>query len=159
MKGGSLVVVVVVLVVVVVQVTVVVVVKSWPELVNNKLRTRTGNTNSEPGLVNTNLGPGSGAWSRSQGAGARAGSQSKGRRQGKTNTLYINLDITIYTFFINNTFISNSRLKLVKNQAKAKQHPEAKLVLFENYSLFSSKLSYKIIGDILRNLQKISTSV
>ena len=42
MKGGSLVVVVVVLVVVVVQVTVAVVVKSWPELVNNKLRSRTG---------------------------------------------------------------------------------------------------------------------
>ena len=42
MKGGSLVVVVVVLVVVVVVVTVIAIVKSWPELVNNKLRTRTG---------------------------------------------------------------------------------------------------------------------
>ena len=34
-------------------------------------------------------------------------------------------------------------MKLVKNQAKAKQHPEAKLLLFENYSLSSFKLSYK----------------
>ena len=35
-------------------------------------------------------------------------------------------------FFISNTFTSNARLKLVKNQANAKQHPEAELWLFEN---------------------------
>ena len=40
-------------------------------------------------------------------------------------------------------FISNTRLKLTKNQAKSKQHPEAKLLLFENYSLSSSILSSK----------------
>ena len=34
-----------------------------------------------------------------------------------------------------NTFISNTRLKLAKNQTKAKQYPEAELFLFENYSL------------------------
>ena len=34
-------------------------------------------------------------------------------------------------------------LKLAKNQAKAKQHPEAELLLFENYSLSSSTLSSK----------------
>ena len=27
----------------------------------------------------------------------------------------------------------NARLKLVKNQANGKQHPEAELLLFENY--------------------------
>ena len=32
-----------------------------------------------------------------------------------------------------NTFISNARLKLAKNQANTKQHPEAKLLLFQNY--------------------------
>ena len=37
-------------------------------------------------------------------------------------------------------FISNTRLKLAKNQAKAKQ-PEAELLLFENYSLSSFMLS------------------
>ena len=37
--------------------------------------------------------------------------------------------------------MSNSRLKLAKNQSKAKQHPEAELLLFENYSLSSSTLS------------------
>ena len=41
--------------------------------------------------------------------------------------------------------MSNTRLKLAKNQAKSKQHPEAELILFENYShlllnLFSSVL-------------------
>ena len=34
-------------------------------------------------------------------------------------------------------------MKLGKNQAKAKQHPEAELLLFENYSLSSSTLSSK----------------
>ena len=46
-------------------------------------------------------------------------------------------------FFISNTFKSNASLKLAKNQAKAKQHLEAKLLLFENYSLSSSTLSSK----------------
>ena len=46
-------------------------------------------------------------------------------------------------FFISNTFISNARLKLAENQAKAKQHSEAKLWLFENYSYSSSTLSSK----------------
>ena len=40
-------------------------------------------------------------------------------------------------------FISNTRLKLAKNQAKAKQQPETKLLRFENYSLSSSMLSCK----------------
>ena len=43
-------------------------------------------------------------------------------------------------------FISNARLKSAKKQAKAKQHPEAELSLFENYSLTSSTLSYKNKG-------------
>ena len=37
-------------------------------------------------------------------------------------------------FFISNAFISDTRLKLVKNQANAKQHPETELLLIENYS-------------------------
>ena len=39
--------------------------------------------------------------------------------------------------------MSNARLKLAKTQAKAKQHPDAELFLFENYSLSSSTLSSK----------------
>ena len=45
--------------------------------------------------------------------------------------------------FLNNTFISNARLKLAKNQAKAKHHPEAEPLLFENYSLSPFTLSSK----------------
>ena len=40
---------------------------------------------------------------------------------------------------------SNARLKLAKNQAKAKRHPEAELLIFEIYSLFSSNLLSKEI--------------
>ena len=44
------------------------------------------------------------------------------------------LSAQIHAFFISNTFISNARLILEKNQANAKQHPQAELLLFENYS-------------------------
>ena len=46
-------------------------------------------------------------------------------------------------FFISNTFVSNTMLKLAKNQASAKQHPEAELLPRENYSHSSSMLSFK----------------
>ena len=46
-------------------------------------------------------------------------------------------------FFISNNSISRTRLKLAKNQAKAKQHFEIELFLFENYSLSSSISSSK----------------
>ena len=56
--------------------------------------------------------------------------------------------------FISKTFISNARLKLAQNQANAKQDPEAKLLLFENY-LHSSYPHYhpKMIRYILKNKQ------
>ena len=50
---------------------------------------------------------------------------------------------TMHTCFISNAFKSNNRLKLAKNQAKAKQHPEAELLLSETYLLCSSILSSK----------------
>ena len=53
------------------------------------------------------------------------------------------LIFSLHDFFISNTFISNARLKLAKNQAKAKQHPEDELLVFENYSLSLSTLSIK----------------
>ena len=60
----------------------------------------------------------------------------------------------IYNFFhISNTLISNERLKLTKIQANAKQHPEAEILLFENYSHSWSTLSSKI-RHILKNKQK-----
>ena len=48
-------------------------------------------------------------------------------------------------FFISNTFISNARLKLANNQSNAKQHPEVKLLLFENYFFSSPMLLSKNI--------------
>ena len=42
-------------------------------------------------------------------------------------------------FLISNSAVRKARLKLAKNQAKAEQRPEAELLLFENYSLSSSK--------------------
>ena len=44
----------------------------------------------------------------------------------------------LHTFSISDTFISNARLKLAKNQANAKQHPGTELLLFENYAHLSS---------------------
>ena len=55
------------------------------------------------------------------------------------------ISIHIYSIFYEQyfTFIRNARLKLAKNQANAKQHPEAELLLFEKYSLSLLRLSSK----------------
>ena len=50
-------------------------------------------------------------------------------------------------------FTSNARLKLAKN---LKQHPEAELLLFENYRFLHPCYHLKMTGDILKNQQKIS---
>ena len=57
--------------------------------------------------------------------------------------MVLNMPLDYMHFFISNTFISNTRLKLKINHANAKQHPEAKLLLFEHYSLSSFMLSSK----------------
>ena len=67
--------------------------------------------------------------------------------------------MTYALFFISNIFISNARLKLAKNQAKAKQHPQAELLLFEYYSLSTPRLSSKNNRRYSKNVQKISPSV
>ena len=52
--------------------------------------------------------------------------------------------VKLYTLFsISNTFISNARLKSAKDEANAKQQPEANFLLFGNYSHSSSTLSLK----------------
>ena len=56
-------------------------------------------------------------------------------------------------FFRSNTFISNARVKLAKNKAKAKQQPEAELLL--EYLLLSSNSNRRYS----KNIQKISTFV
>ena len=49
----------------------------------------------------------------------------------------------IIQYFISNIFISNASLNMAKNQAKSMQHPDAELLIFQNYSLFSPMLSSK----------------
>ena len=55
-------------------------------------------------------------------------------------------------FFISSTFISNTRLKLAKMQAKTNQNPKTELLPFENHSISSS--IEKLILYILKNVQK-----
>ena len=55
--------------------------------------------------------------------------------------------------------MSNTRLKLNKNQAKAKKYPQAELLLFKNYSFPLFMLSSKLLGDILNDVQKTSIPV
>ena len=52
----------------------------------------------------------------------------------------------IHVCFYKQHFISNTKLKFAKNQPNAKQHSQAELLLFENYSHSSSTLSSKNNG-------------
>ena len=58
-------------------------------------------------------------------------------------------------FFISNTRIRNTRLKLAKNHAKAKQHPGAGFSLFENYLpsliMLSSKTDMRYSNKCTKN--------
>ena len=58
-----------------------------------------------------------------------------------------------FFFFESNAFISNSRLKLAKNQANARQHPEVELYL-KIIHILHPYYHLKIIGHILKNKQK-----
>ena len=57
-------------------------------------------------------------------------------------------------FYISNTLISNARLKLAKNQANVKQHPEAELLFSENYLHSLSMLPSKNNSKYSKNKQK-----
>ena len=65
----------------------------------------------------------------------------------------------MHAFFIGSTFRSTTRLELANDQAKAKQHPEAKFLLFENYSLSLSTLSFKVDKTYSKNVKQTSVSV
>ena len=62
----------------------------------------------------------------------------------------------IHALFISNTFVSNTRLKLAKHWAKAKQHAEAELLLLKNYVFSSSTLSSK---DNMRYSKKCAKNI
>ena len=52
----------------------------------------------------------------------------------RLESMYIFVITNMCCLFISNIFISNTRLKLEKNQENAEKHPEAELLLFNNYS-------------------------
>ena len=64
------------------------------------------------------------------------------------------LSFVYLRYLHSNAFIRNARMKLAKNQVNAKQQPEAELFAIWNYSHFSSMLSFKTIGHILKTKQK-----
>ena len=64
-----------------------------------------------------------------------------------------------YTIFVSNTFVSNTRLKLAKNQAKSKQNPDAKLLPFENYPLSPLTLPSKTDTRYSKKCAKTRVSV
>ena len=63
------------------------------------------------------------------------------KTSGRSSSKKFRKESQVHAFFISNTFISYVRLKLAKNQANAKQHPEPELLLFENYLCSSYMLS------------------
>ena len=67
------------------------------------------------------------------------------------------LEISGKLLLVHAFFISNTRLKLVKSQVKAKQHSAAELLLFENHSFSLVTLSSKN-NEILKVCQKLSLS-
>ena len=61
----------------------------------------------------------------------------------------------VHAFFLyKQHFYKQRQAEIGKNQAKAKQHPEAEFLLFENFSSSLSTLSSKTIGHILKNKQR-----
>ena len=60
------------------------------------------------------------------------------------------IEVNYTLFFISNTFISNARLEMAKNQAKAKQQPETKPLLCFLHPCYHPN----IIGDTLKNVVK-----
>ena len=73
--------------------------------------------------------------------------------------MYLKSNSNLHVFFISNTFIRNSRLKLVKNQAKLNNTLTLNFCYSKISCLFYPRSHPKIIGDILKNIQKTSTHV
>ena len=61
---------------------------------------------------------------------------------------------SVIRFFMSNMFTCNARLKLAKKQAKAKQHSEDQLLLFENFHILHPCYHPKIIGHTLKKKQQ-----
>ena len=67
---------------------------------------------------------------------------------------------TSYTlFFISNTFINTVWLKLAKNQTKAKHTQRLNFCFLKIICFLPPSYHPKIVGDILKNIQKTSASI
>ena len=53
-----------------------------------------------------------------------------------------------------NTFINKTKLKLAKNQAKVKQHPELNFCYLKIICFLHPHYHPEILGDIIENVQK-----
>ena len=75
----------------------------------------------------------------------RVGTHSRrsSNNQGLNDDLKVAFNAISYTLFYKQHFYKQGQADIGKNQAKAKQDPEAELFLFENYSLSSSTLPSK----------------
>ena len=69
------------------------------------------------------------------------------------------LALHIHTFLQTRLSYATQGWNWQKNQTKAKQHPEAELRYFKIIHLLYSRYHTKVIGDILKNVEKTSTSV
>ena len=61
----------------------------------------------------------------------------------------------LHAFFIGNTFINNTILKLAKNQANAKQQPETKFCYLKIIHILHAGYHPKITIHILKKKKKI----
>ena len=70
------------------------------------------------------------------------------------------IEYAAHAFFYKQHFYKQQQTEIgKKNQVKAKYHPEAELLLLENYLLFSSRHHPKIIGHILKKFAKREVSI
>ena len=65
--------------------------------------------------------------------------------------------LNTHAFFISNTFISNARLKWEKHQAKLSKNLRLNFYYLKLVHFLHPRYHPKIIGDILKNVQKTST--
>ena len=67
--------------------------------------------------------------------------------------------VSQYTLFLSNPFTSNAGLKLAKNQANAKQHPEAELCYLLSSSTLSANSNKQILHNFLFNIRNYSPEI
>ena len=75
--------------------------------------------------------------------------------------MYENVVLDLFAFVTARDvfFYKQRQAEISRKSSKTKQHPEAELLLFENYSLSSSTLSFKNNRGYLKSVEKFCASV